>query len=199
MNLYERSPVITTSRKPPEDRTVTPPVQLSENFFSKLEKCRPCKINNNIGEIGTQTDFSFIDLPVPLNVSTSKQNLNLDHSYGNVPHTSNTLSNICTLQEQLSKDLEDSKLQIVTLQKEIAALNVELENFKRRQFCFFKIKDDPSAVKFYTGFLNASSFEAVLDYFKPKVSQMRYWRGSQHVPLDDSTKSKTGKKRKLSI
>ena len=76
---------------------------------------------------------------------------------------------------------------------------MELENFKKRQFSFSKIKDDPSAVKFYTGFPNASSFEAVLDYFEPKVSQMRYWRGSQQAPLDDSTKSKTGKKRKLSI
>ncbi len=58
---------------------------------------------------------------------------------------------------------------------------------KKALFSVEKLKDDDSAVKFYTGFPSYSSLAAVLEYLKPKLDNLSYWRGSKS---QDSKKEK---------
>ena len=121
--------------------------------------------------------------------------------YTGTAFTSNTLTNICLLQQQFAKSMEDSKTLVDELKAKIDYLSTELKNYKAREFTYDKIKDDSSAVKFYTGFPNSASFEAVLRYFEPKIKNMHYWTGSKTLDKDTSLQksSKPGRKRKLSL
>ena len=50
-----------------------------------------------------------------------------------------------------------------------------------RQFSLDKIKDDNSAILFYTGF---PCYEALISFFKylePKLGKMQYWKGEHLV------------------
>lgn len=72
-----------------------------------------------------------------------------------------------------------------------------------RQFSLDKIKDDDSAVLFYTGFPNYAALIGFYNFIEPKLKKMQYWKGeklfkeSQPYQMEDNRK-KPGPSRKLS-
>ena len=107
--------------------------------------------------------------------------------------------------------------EVLKLQWEIELLKVELANFKEKiievekereillacQFSLDKIKDDDSAIIFYTGFPNYAALISFYNYIEPKLTKMQYWKGekllkeSQPYQMEDNRK-KPGPTRKLS-
>ena len=73
-----------------------------------------------------------------------------------------------------------------------------------RQFSLDKIKDDNSAILFYTGF---PCYEALISFFKylePKLGKMQYWKGEHLVResqpyQEDENRNKPGPSRKLTF
>lgn len=73
-----------------------------------------------------------------------------------------------------------------------------------RQFSLNKIKDDNSAILFYTGF---PCYEALISFFKylePKLGKMQYWKGEHLVRenqpyQEDENRNKPGPSRKLTF
>ena len=47
---------------------------------------------------------------------------------------------------------------------------------KNQKFLLEKIKDDPNAVCFYTGFKNYNALIAAFKCFEPKASSMHFWQ-----------------------
>ena len=109
-------------------------------------------------------------------------------------------------------DAPQEESDVVRLQREIELLWVELadcmeklievekeEVLLERQFSLDKIKDDDSAILFYTGFPNYGS---LFGFFEPKLKKMQYWKGenlfkeSQPYQTEDNRK-KSGPSRKL--
>lgn len=71
-----------------------------------------------------------------------------------------------------------------------------------------RIKHDPSAIKFYTGFPNYESLFSVFTYFEPKLYRIHYWNGQKSFEkntgelkyqTETTVKSKPGRKRSLSL
>ena len=48
-----------------------------------------------------------------------------------------------------------------------------------RQFSLDKIKDDDSAVLFYTGFPNYAALIGFYNFIEPKLKKMQYWKGEK--------------------
>lgn len=105
---------------------------------------------------------------------------------------------------------------ILELQAKIAALEIELvkcqEKLKEaeeenavlvgRQFSLDKIKNDSSAILFYTGFPSYDALIAFFNYIKPKITKMQYWKGENLLKesqpyQSDENKKKPGPSRKL--
>ena len=106
---------------------------------------------------------------------------------------------------------------VLKLQREMELLQVQLAEFKdklievekerdillARQFSMDKIKDDDSAVLFYTGFPNYGALISFYNFVEPKLIKIQYWKGekmlkeSQPYQVDDNRK-KPGPSRKLS-
>ena len=71
-----------------------------------------------------------------------------------------------------------------------------------RQFSLDKIKDDDSAILFYTGFPNYRSLVGFYNFIEPKLQKMQYWKcekllkESQPYQTEDN-RQKPGPSRKL--
>ena len=80
-----------------------------------------------------------------------------------------------------------------------------IEKLQAPQFSLEKIKDDDSAVRFYTGFPNFSTLFVVFEYFKPKFEHVHYWQGPKSGNKKDpfyqshTIREKPGPKRKLPL
>ena len=66
---------------------------------------------------------------------------------------------------------------VSSLKQHVADLEQQLVQLKRTLFSLEKLRDDDAAVKFYTGFPNFGSLNAVFEYFEPKLECMQYWHG----------------------
>ena len=112
-------------------------------------------------------------------------------------------------------DAPQEESDVVRLQREIELLRVELadcmeklievekeEVLLERQFSLDKIKDDDSAILFYTGFPNYRSLVGFYNFIEPKLQKMQYWKGekllkeSQPYQTEDN-RQKPGPSRKL--
>ena len=135
-------------------------------------------------------------------------NICLDHAYSCVTLTKNVLVNTCVLQEEMSKKIKLLSDEISALKEQVNAVNLEFEEFKSRHFSLDSIKNDPSAVKFYTGFPNYGSPISVFKYIEPKFQRVHYWTGPKtfetikeqlQYQSSDMFRSKPGRKRSLSL
>ena len=159
-------------------------------------------------ETGTQTEFSFVHRAFYMEPDQTEVNICLDHAYSCVTLTKNVLVNACVLQEEMSKKIKLLSDEISALKEQINAINLEFEEFKSRHFSLDRIKNDPSAVKFYTGFPNYESLISVFKYFEPKFQRVHYWTGPKtfetikeqlQYQSADMFRSKPGSKRSLSL
>ena len=172
------------------------PVDISSVTFDVPANDAPnLPMHNNMNDVGCQTSFSFVSYPVYLDPTTVEVDIAHDHGYTTSSFTSNDLINWKT------GELEKAALTIKKLKEKISNLEADLNNYCSREFTFDKIKEDPAAVKFYTGFPNASSFESVCEYFENKLCNIQYWTGPKTSEKPDTSylgASKPGRKRSLS-
>ena len=74
--------------------------------------------------------------------------------------------------EQLKVELADFKQKLIEVEK-------EREILLARQFSLDKIKDDDSAVLFYTGFPNYAALIGFYNFIESKLKKMQYWKGEK--------------------
>ena len=197
-----------TSRKSPRKRLVfstsTSTTCTSTDNLSPLPLLTDMDISTNVfsgNDVGTQTSFSFVSSPVYLDPTPFEIDVARDHGYSTSSLTNNVLINICSEHNNFKIEMEKSETMIKKLKENISNLEAEIDNYRSREFTFDKIKEDPAAVKFYTGFPNASSLESVLEYFETKLVNMQYWTGPKTLEKPDTSylgSSKPGRKRSLS-
>ena len=73
------------------------------------------------------------------------------------------------------------ELKLGDCEEELNKVKNENELLLGRQFSLDKIKDDDSAILFYTGF---PSYQALISFYKfiePKLGKMQYWKGQQFM------------------
>lgn len=104
---------------------------------------------------------------------------------------------------ELHKKIAELELKLEAQEKIIDELKKENEDLVRRQFSLEKIKDDDSAIMFYTGFPCYNALISFYDYIQPKLSKMQYWRSHTATKdsqsyQDENDRKKPGPKRKLS-
>ena len=213
-NLYQRNtPTLTSTRKPPKKRLLfSPPVStdsicpspnlpLIDNDISTESVLSCPSSNNNMNDVGCQTSFSFVSYPVYLDPTTFETDVAHDHGYTTSTFTNNILFNICSEHEKMKMELENAVTRIKTLKETLSNLEAEINNYRSREFTFDKIKEDPAAVKFYTGFPNALSLESVFEYLEKKLINLQYWTGPKTLDKKETSylgSSKPGRKRSLS-
>ena len=108
--------------------------------------------------VGTQTDKTLFEL--------------LGHDFS-LYHTDYS-KNVIILESKIQEYLK----QIQELKTEICSLNTIAQELKSKKFSLEKIKDDPSAVRFYTGFENYDVMITVFKCLEPKASRMHFWQGT---------------------
>ncbi|XP_033730955.1 uncharacterized protein LOC117320435 [Pecten maximus] len=99
-------------------------------------------------------------------------------------------------------DIEILQKEIEKLSTQINDMEDQLNEYKGNRFSIEKIKDDPKAMLFYTGFINYSVFESILKYLSPKAEKLRYWRGKgEDIGLNNDARQNEKQRpaRKLSI
>ena len=146
--------------------------------------------------VSTQTDFSYVNSVLCIPSATG----NLSDPDLQCPDdvaTENDLLNMCKHHESLA-------LSVTSLTQQVHDLEQQLAQLKSTLFTIEKSKNDNAAVKFYTGFPNFGSLNAVFEYFEPKLERMQYWRGPKSTRNPDPsyqqtrTSSKPGPSRSLS-
>ncbi|CAH3133748.1 unnamed protein product, partial [Porites lobata] len=98
---------------------------------------------------------------------------------------------------QLQQKITLLELKLADCEESLREVKSENEILLSRQFSLEKIKDDNSAILFYTGF---PSYEAVISFFKyiePKLEKMQYWKESPYQ--EDENRKKPGPSKKLSF
>ena len=64
---------------------------------------------------------------------------------------------------------------IINLKAKVKSLEVENSQLREKFFSVDKLKNDNSAVYFYTCFPNVDTIMDVLSYFLPKLEHITYW------------------------
>ena len=154
--------------------------------------------------IEVQTDFSYVHAPIYF-PSEAEVIVNQDHSYSVLPTVCNELAAVSMSFGHFEKKVNMQFQQINRLKLKVTELEEYIEKLKAPQFSLEKIKDDDSAVRFYTGFPNFSSLFAVFQYFRPKFEHVHYWQGPKSGNKKDLfyqsqlNSTKPGPKRKLAL
>ena len=104
---------------------------------------------------------------------------------------------------KLQQEMEFLKVELADLKEKLIEVEKERDILLSRQFSLDKIKDDDSAVLFYTGFPNYGALISFYNFLEPKLKKMQYWKGekllkeSQPYQVEDNRK-KPGPSTKLS-
>ena len=146
--------------------------------------------------VSAQTDFSYVNSVLCIHSANSDQS-DPDLPCYDDDYVENDLLNMCRHHESLASSVSSLKQHVNDLEQQLVQL-------KRTLFSLEKLRDDDAAVKFYTGFPNFGSLNAVFEYFEPKLECMQYWRGRKTSGNPDlsyqqaSLSSKPGPFRSLS-
>ena len=113
-----------------------------------------------------------------------------DHSYAF------QFTDIKSMEERLQVNTET----IDNLKTRIGSLQKELDFYKKREFKLDNLKDDNSAIQFYTGFPSYKTLVTFYEYFEPKLSKLQYWNrrdAPDSYDYQEEGKKKPGPKRSL--
>ena len=148
-------------------------------------------IVSGVCSMSTQTEFSFVNSPVYL-----PQEAETDETDAQM---CNEIMKVFLDSKNLKSRADNLMAEIQSLNNKVIKLESRLADMKKSLFSIEKLKEDNSAVKFYTGYPNFSSLLACFEYFEPKLNQMHYWHGnsSGNSQKSDRGKSKRGRKRSL--
>ncbi|XP_068719429.1 uncharacterized protein [Montipora capricornis] len=111
----------------------------------------------------TQTCFLF---------SSEVDSISMDHTYA---FSFGDIIDIKESRQSIQEQLEVKEEILINLKKKVGQLQKEIDEYKQREFTLEKLKNDNSAIKFYTGFPNYTALLAFHNYLKPKVAKLQYW------------------------
>ena len=77
---------------------------------------------------------------------------------------------------QLQQKITLLELKLAVCEERLRDVKSENEILLSRQFSLEKIKDDNSAILFYTGFPSYEALISFFKYIKPKLEKMQYWK-----------------------
>ena len=146
-------------------------------------------------------DAIIIPVP-PETVSTAVKSSQCSNSLANDLDRAETCN--ANVVEQLQRQSTLPELKAADREEKLVKMVNENEILLGRQFSLDKIKDDNSAIQFYTGF---PCYEALISFFKypePKLGKMQYWKGEhlmrERQPYrEDGNRNKPGPSRKLTF
>ena len=110
------------------------------------------------------------------------------------------VDNITLLQQKITL----LELKLADCEEKLLEVKNENEILLSRQFSLDKIKDDNSAILFYTGFPSYKALMSFYKYIEPKLEKMQYWKGERLIKdsqpyQEDENRKKPGPSRKLSF
>lgn len=110
------------------------------------------------------------------------------------------VDNITLLQQKITL----LELKLADCEEQLLEVKNENEILLSRQFSLDKIKDDNSAILFYTGFPSYKALMSFYKYIEPKLEKMQYWKGERLIKgsqpyQEDENRKKPGPSRKLSF
>lgn len=110
------------------------------------------------------------------------------------------VDNITLLQQKITL----LELKLADCEEKLLEVKNENEILLSRQFSLDKIKDDNSAILFYTGFPSYKALMSFYKYIEPKLEKMQYWKGERLIKdsqpyEEDENRKKPGPSRKLSF
>lgn len=105
---------------------------------------------------------------------------------------------------QLQQKITLLELKLADCEEKLVEVKNENEILLSRQFSLDKIKDDNSAILFYTGFPSYKALMSFYKYIEPKLEKMQYWKGERFIKgsqpyQEDENHKKPGPSRKLSF
>lgn len=105
---------------------------------------------------------------------------------------------------QLQQKMTLLEVKLADCEEKLVEVKNENEILLSRQFSLDKIKDDNSAILFYTGFPSYKALMSFYEYIEPKLEKMQYWKGEHlikgsHPYQEDEKRKKPGPSRKLSF
>ena len=105
---------------------------------------------------------------------------------------------------QLLQKITLLELKLADCEEKLVEVKNENEILLSRQFSLDKIKDDDSAILFYTGFPSYKALMSFFKYIEPKLEKMQYWKGERLIKgsqpyQEDENRKKPGPSRKLSF
>ena len=105
---------------------------------------------------------------------------------------------------QLLQKITLLELRLADCEEKLVEVKNENEILLSRQFSLDKIKDDDSAILFYTGFPSYKPLMSFFKYIEPKLEKMQYWKGERLIKgsqpcQEDENRKKPGPSRKLSF
>jgi len=80
---------------------------------------------------------------------------------------------------RLQREIELLKVELAECKEKLIEVEKEEEVLLERQFSLDKIKDDDSAILFYTGFPNYGSLIGFYNFIEPKLQKLQYWKGEK--------------------
>ena len=185
------------------------PFQFSWSVPKKSRKAPPRRTQNkvvlaqemDVVDSMEVTEDSII-IPAPLETVSTVSSSQCSNSFAN--DLDPTKVSKADVVEQLQRQITLLELKLADHEEKLAEMEKENEILLGRQFSLDKIKDDNSAILFYTGF---PSYEALISFFKylePKLVKMQYWKGEHLVRerqpyQEDENKNKPGPSRKLTF
>ena len=129
--------------------------------------------------------------------STSPSSLSLENAQASVLGT--------CLEHDYSIGNDGLYQDIIDLRAKVKSLEDENSQWREKLFSVDTLKNDDSAVRFYTGFPNFDTLMDVFNYLLPKLEHITYSQGSdttastEKVSEKSRSSSKPGPKRKLSL
>lgn len=105
---------------------------------------------------------------------------------------------------QLQQKITLLELKLADCEEKLVEVKNENEILLSRQFSLDKIKDDNSAILFYTGFPSYKALMSFYKYIELKLEKMQYWKGERFIKgsqpyQEDENRKKPGPSRKLSF
>ena len=151
--------------------------------------------------IGVQTDFSSFNSSLSHH---SQEMSSSEHSYAkNLPSAEHNVLEISI--NQLQKEITSLKFSNANLESKLKEMESLVATLKKRIFSVENmLVGNDDAVRFYTGFQNYDSFEAVFKYLEPKMESAHYWRGPEskdkaNLKYQQEGYQRSGPKRKLKL
>ena len=80
---------------------------------------------------------------------------------------------------KLQWEMELLQVQLADLKEKLSEVEKERDILFERQFSMDKIKDDDTAVLFYTGFPNYGALISFYNFIEPKLTKMQHWKGEK--------------------